>query len=167
MWQHTGENLQRLMAERGLSVGEVARRTGLDERTVRSLQHGASRPRAQTLHRLAQGLDVRVDEFFVDPREMLFRQFDRATNPAVDELVRSRRELFEGWTADDFDELHSRVGTGGPLTTQGALEVVCQMNRRHTLHEKLDLLLESTHADLIAEMLELMYRKVEVTSTES
>jgi transcriptional regulator with XRE-family HTH domain len=152
------------MAERGLSVTQVARRTGLDERTVRALQRGTNRPRAKTLHRLAEGLGVRVDEFLVDPRDMLFRRFDRATNPAVEKLVEQRGELFKHWTADDFDELHSRVGTGGPLTADGALEVVEQMNRRRRLHEKLDLLLESTHAELAAEMLELMYRNVEVVS---
>lgn len=166
MWQHTGENLRRLMAEQGLSLGEVAQRTGLDERTVRALQRGASRPRAKTLHRLARGLGVPVDELFVDPQQMLFRRFDRATNPAVDELLRTRRELFEEWTAEEFDELHSRVGTGGPLTPEGALEVVRRMNRRRDLHGKLDLLLESTHGDLAAEMLDLMYRQVDLSEPE-
>ena len=113
MSDHTRENLLRLMAAGGWSVRRVAERTGLDERTIRGILSGGNKPHPQTLHRLAEGLGVKVDEFFVDPAQLLYRRFDRQTNPVVAEVIETHGELFDGWTEADFDELHSRVGTGG------------------------------------------------------
>jgi transcriptional regulator with XRE-family HTH domain len=162
MADHTRENLQRLMAAEGLSLREVARRTSLDERTVRGVL-GGNKPHPQTLRRLADGLGVKVDEFFVDPAQLLYRRFDRHTNPVVAEVLESHGELFEGWSEADFDELHSRVGTGGSLTVEGTLASVRQMNQKRELHEKLDLLLESSHAQLAAEILDAVYKTVVIT----
>jgi transcriptional regulator with XRE-family HTH domain len=161
MSNHVGNNLQRLMAAGELSIQGVAQRTGLDERTIRGIGRG-HRPHARTLYRLAQGLGVAVDEFFVDPAQLLYRRFDRGTNPLVEDVLQSRSELFEGWREADFDELHSRVGSGGPLTFAGAVAAVEDMNRKRQLHDKLDVLLESSHAQTISGMLELLYRQVVV-----
>ena len=160
MENYAGRNLQRLMAEAGLSVGEVARRAGLDERTVRAVCSGRCRPRGTTLHRLAEGLGAAVDQFFLDPAQLAYRQFDRAANPEVERAVAESPELFRHWTEADFDELNSRVGAGGCLTRQGALEAAGHMNRKRRLHEKLDLLLETTHADLVGEMIDLLYERM-------
>ena len=54
------------------------------------------------------------------------------------------------------------MGTGGPLTPEGAVQVVGEMNRKRQLHEKLDVLLESSQADLAATILTAMYQKVVV-----
>jgi transcriptional regulator with XRE-family HTH domain len=158
------ENLLRLMAIGGLSARGVAQQTGLDERTIRGILTGGNKPHAQTLHRLAEGLGVKVDELFVDPARLLYRRFDQQTNPYVADVIESCPGLFEGWTEADFDELHSRVGTGGPLTTDGALMAVRQMNQKRELHEKLDLLLESSHAELAASILSVLYERVMVDS---
>ena len=69
-------------------------------------------------------------------------------------------EIFADWTESDYDELHSRVGTGGPLTAEGALAAARQMNARRELHDKLDVLLESSQAEVIAGIVELMHQKV-------
>jgi transcriptional regulator with XRE-family HTH domain len=158
----TGQNLERLMARLDLSIAEVAERSGLDERTVRGILRGTNRPQTRSLHRLAEGLGVPVDEFFLDPARLLYRCFDHRTNPVVKDLVESRPKLFDGWGEADFDELHSRVGTGGPLTPEGAQAAAEEMNRKRRLHEKLDVLLESSQADVAAAMLETMYGKVVV-----
>jgi transcriptional regulator with XRE-family HTH domain len=121
MPDHARENLLRLMAGGGLSIRGVAERTGLDERTIRGILSAGAKPHAQTLHRLAEGLGVKVDEFFVDPAQLLYRRFDRQTNPVVAEVLEGHGELFDGWTEADFDELHSRVGAGGALTVEGTL----------------------------------------------
>ena len=79
------------MAAGGLSFGRVAEQTGLDERTIRGILGGGNKPHAQTLHRLAEGLGVKVDEFFVDPAQLLYRRFDRQTNPVVAEVIETTR----------------------------------------------------------------------------
>jgi transcriptional regulator with XRE-family HTH domain len=158
------ENLLRLMAGGGLSIRGVTDRTGLDQRTIRGILNGGNKPHPQTLHRLAEGLGVKIDEFFVDPAQLLYRRFDRQTNPVVAEVLEHHGELFGGWTEADFDELHSRVGAGGALTVEGTLAAVGQMNRKRELHEKLDLLLESSQAEVAAGILNVLYEKVVVSS---
>jgi transcriptional regulator with XRE-family HTH domain len=160
---HARENLLRLMAARGLTLGDVAAQTGLHVRTVRGILHGEKKPHAQTLHRLAEGLGVAVDEFFLEPAQLVYRRFDRQTNPVVAEVIADHKELFRGWSEADFDELHSRVGTGGALTAEGALSAVRQMNRRRELHGRLDLLLESSHAEVAAGILNVLYDKIVVS----
>lgn len=162
MSDFAGENLLRLMAAGGWSIHQVAEKTGLDERTIRGILGGTNRPHARTLHRLAEGLAVPVDEFFLDPTQLLYRRFDRPTNPVVEEILQANPELFAGWTELDFDELHSRVGAGGALTREGAVSAVHGMNRKHELHEKLDLLLESSQAELIGGMIDLAYGQIVV-----
>ena len=130
--------------------------------TIRGILSGGNKPLPQTLHRLAKGLGVKVDEFFIDPAQLLYRRFDQHTNPLVAEVIVCHGELVEGWTEADFDELHSRVGTGGPLTLEGTLAAVRQMNQKHELHEKLDLLLESSQAEVAAGILNVLYEKVVV-----
>jgi transcriptional regulator with XRE-family HTH domain len=146
------------MAAGGLSVRELARRAGLDERTVRKILAG-NRPHAQTLHRLAAGLAVSVDEFYLDDTQLRYRCFDRQTNPMVDEMLGERPNLFAGWTADQFDELHSHMGTGGALTRDGVLLIAERMNRKRQLRQKLDLLLETTHAELIGRIIDAMHEE--------
>jgi transcriptional regulator with XRE-family HTH domain len=156
------ENLLRLMAAEGLSLGRVAERTGLDPRTVRGILGSRHKPHAETLHRLAQGLGVKADELFLDPAQLLYRRFDRQTNPVVADMIAEHGELFDGWTEADFDELHSRVGSGGALTAEGTLTAARRMNEKRELHGKLDLLLESSHAEVAAGILNLLYRQVRI-----
>ena len=139
----------------------MSERTGVDQRTIRGITSGGHRPHARTLHRLAQGLGVSVDEFFLDPARLIYRRFDRQTNPLAAELIEEQGELFEGWRQCDFDELHSRVGAGGALTREGALAAVHLMNRKREIHDKLDILLESTHAQTIGGIVDLMYEEIE------
>jgi hypothetical protein len=107
---------------------------------------------------------VKVDEFFVDPAQLLYRRFDQQTNPVVSDVIETHRELFDGWTESDFDELHSRVGAGGPLTIEGTLTAVREMNQKRELHARLDLLLESSHAEIAAGILNVLYKRIIVDS---
>ena len=162
MSDYAGENLRRLLAGRGLSIRQLAEKTGLDERTIRGILSGTNTPHARTLHRLAEGLGVAVDELFLHPSQLLYRRFDRRTNPVVEEVIESHQELFSDWTVAEFDELHSRVGTGGALTVEGTLAAVHQMNHKRELHEKLDLLLESSQAELIRGIMDVLCKQVVV-----
>ena len=160
MPQCVQENLRRLITQFGWTIHQVAEKSGLDLRTIRGILEGSKRPQARTLNRLARGLGVSSNELFLDPARLLYRHFDRQTNPVVAEVVEDRPELFLGWTEAEFDELHSRVGTGGPLTAEGTVAAVVQMNRSRALHEKLALLLETSQAELICSIVEAMYEKV-------
>jgi DNA-binding XRE family transcriptional regulator len=162
MSNHAKDNLQRLLAAAGMSICRLAELTGLDKRTIRGILNGFKKPHAQTLHRLAAGLGVSVDQLFIDPAQLLYRSFDRQTNPMVDEVLETHGELFEGWTQADFDELNSRVGLGGPLTREGALTAVRLMNRKRDLHGKLDVLLESSQSEVAGEILDVLYEKIAV-----
>ncbi|MBN2218331.1 MAG: helix-turn-helix transcriptional regulator [Pirellulales bacterium] len=159
MSEHTGDNLRRIMVELGLSLGQVVERTGLDRRTIASILDGSNRPHSRSIHRLATGLGVAPDEFFVNPGQLVYRRFDAQANPIVGEVVRRHPELFEGWSEMDFDELHSRFGEGGALTVDGTLDVARQINRNRLIHEKLALLLETSQADTISGIVEVMYRQ--------
>ncbi|MBX3411562.1 MAG: helix-turn-helix transcriptional regulator [Pirellulales bacterium] len=154
-------NLRRIMVRDGLTLAQVIERTGLDSRTVQGLLRvDGKRPHARTLHRLAVGLGVAADELFQNPATLANRSFDRESNPAVDEVVEQRAELFRDWAPSDFDELYSRVGTGGALTREGTLEIVATMNRNREVHEKVALLLESGEAQTLVGIVQVLYDKV-------
>jgi transcriptional regulator with XRE-family HTH domain len=160
-----GHNLRRLMAQLDLTAQGVAIRTGLDERTVKTILSGASlKPHARTLHQLAQGLGVEANEFFQSSLMLSRRRFDRQTNPTVDLLIADRAELFCDWCEADFDELYSRMGTGGALTADGALRAAEAINRKRDLHDKLALLLETEQAEVIAGIVDLLYQRVKATA---
>jgi transcriptional regulator with XRE-family HTH domain len=154
------ENLARLIAAGGLSIDTVAARCGMDRRTIRGILQGSHHPRAHTLYRLAQGLGVAVDEFFLDPSRLLYRRFDQRTNPQVQEAVEAEPELFAQWREADFVELHSCVGTGGPLTREGALAAARQINCRREILEKVTVLLETAQRETIVDIVNMMYDKV-------
>ena len=158
--KNLGYNLQRLMADQGLTVEQVAEGSGLDKRTVMGILHGRKKAQPRTIGRLARGLGVATSELLRQPAQLEYRsRFDRDTNPLVDQAMEAHPTVFAGWTDSDYDELHSRMGTGGPLTAEGALEAARQMNVKRGLHEKLTVLLESSQADVIAGIVELMYGK--------
>lgn len=158
-------NLRRLLARRGLTIGELAAASQVDERTIRGLLLGRNtRPHARTLARLAAGLEVEADEFFLNPARPSPHEFDRRTNPRVDEAIDSHPSLFDGWTAAEFDELHSHFGEGGSLTEEGALAMARAINRKRDVLRKVSLLLESGESDFLVGVVDLLYRRIQVDS---
>jgi len=160
-----GTNVRRLMARLNMTQGEVVEATGLDERTVRSMLRGVTRPHARTLHKLAEGLGVSTDELFQDPYQaadasLAEAMFDRATNPIAVEVVDTHPELFDRWTAADFNELFSRMAVGGELTEAGTLNVAREMNERRELMYQVSVVLESGEADMMRDFIQLMFRRV-------
>lgn len=154
-----GANIRRLMARLDMTLQEVVEATGLDERTLRSMLQGQTRPHARTLHRLASGLGVSTDELFQDPLFAGHAAFDRATNPAVGEVLDQHPEFFVGWGTADFDELFSRMALGGELTSEGVLAATATMNARREVLRQVAVLLETSEADLMREFIDLLYRR--------
>ena len=152
-------NLRRLMARHGLTYDDVVRASGLDERTVRGVARGTNNPHARTLTKLASGLGVDVDELFHQPGQTARQRFDRATNTLVDHIVAARGEVFGRWSDADFDELYSRFGTGGQLTEAGVLAAAEAINARRELWRQVSIILETGEAALLAEFIQLLYRR--------
>jgi transcriptional regulator with XRE-family HTH domain len=155
-------NLRRLMARNGVSFDELVERSGIDARTISGLLNGRQQPQSRTLHRLAAALEVSADEFFQDGARLAHRLFDRQTNPLVDEVIAERPDLFADWTEGDFDDLYSRFGTGGALTREGAAIAAEQINRTREIQTKVAVLLETHEAQLLADFIEMLYRRVAV-----
>jgi len=148
------------MARQGLTYRDVVAATELDERTVRGLVRGTSTPHARTLHKLAQGLEVPVDELFQPSPVPSQPSFDEATNPIVDEIVRTRPELFDHWSETEFGELYSRFGTGGALSESGVVAAAESINAKRSLLRQVAVILESGESQLLTEFVNLLYRRV-------
>jgi transcriptional regulator with XRE-family HTH domain len=153
-------NLRRLMARDGLTYVEVVAASGLDERTIRGIARGKNQPHARTLHKLAHGLGVEIDELFRPLGRSAPRQFDRATNALVESVIEAHPDRFQDWSDADFDELYSRFGAGGQLTESGVLTAAKAMNAKRDLWNQIGVILESGESDLLAEFVDVLYRRV-------
>jgi transcriptional regulator with XRE-family HTH domain len=158
-WATVATNLRRLMARDGLTFEEVVRATGLDERTVRGVVRGTNHAHARTLHKLAGGLGVSVDELFRPVGQLPARRFDRATNTLVENVVAAHSDRFRDWSDADFDELYSRFGTGGQLTEAGVLAAADAANAKREVLRQTGVILETREADLLTQFVELLYRR--------
>ncbi len=157
-------NLRRLMARDGVSFDALVERSGVDARTISGLLNGRQQPQSRTLHRLAEALGVPADEFFQDGARLAHRHLNRQTNPLVEDVIAEQPDLFGEWTEADFDDLYSRFGTGGALTREGAAAAAEQINRTREIQTKVAVLLETHEGALLAEFVELLYRRVAVVT---
>jgi transcriptional regulator with XRE-family HTH domain len=155
-----GANIRRLMARLDMTLQQVVEATGLDERTVRSMSQGDTRPHARTLYKLAEGLGIDTDELFQDPFGVGNVEFDRATNPQVTQVIERHAEIFADWTDAEFAELYSRVAVGGELTEEGALAAAISMNARREVQYQVSVILETNEADILREFIGMMFRRV-------
>jgi transcriptional regulator with XRE-family HTH domain len=160
-------NLRRLMARHGMTYVDVVESSGLDERTIRGIVRGANHPHARTLHKLAHGLGVEIDELFRPLGRSAPREFDRATNSLVEAVVARHPKLFQNWSDAHFDELYSRFGAGGQLTESGVMSTVEAMNAKRDLWNRLGVILESGESGLLAEFVEMLYRRATECNTDS
>lgn len=156
-------NLRRLMALYSLTYDEVVEAAGLDHRTVRAIARAEKNAHARTLRQLAEGLGVAVEELFVDAGSIAAAGFDEATNPIVSQVIESHAALFEGWSAGDFAELHSRFGHGGELNEEGTIRAAEAMNRKREVVHKARVVLESSDGPLLEEFVRMLYDRVQKT----
>jgi transcriptional regulator with XRE-family HTH domain len=154
-------NVRRLMAREGLTFHDIVQTTALDERTLRSLVRGTNNPHARTLHKLAHGLGVEVDELF-EPTGSPRQAFDQATNPIVESVVQEHAEVFQGWSKAELDELASQFGTGGPLSEAGVLAAAEAINAKRALLQQVCVILESSESELLSDFVQLLYQRIRV-----
>lgn len=159
------DNLRRLLARQGMTLAALASAANVDERTIRGLLSGRSaRPHARTLSRLAAGLGVETDELFRNSALDARGDFNRRTNPIVEEIVAEHPRLFAEWSTAELDELYSHFGDGGSLTKEGTLAIVAAINRNREVQRKVALLLETGEAEVLIGIVDLLYQRVVVTS---
>jgi len=165
-------NLLELMRLRKISQKQLIQRTGISRPVVnRWIRLGSERPKWDHLAKLAEVLSLH------DPRDLLdadllqktdktspasHHDVDRQTNPLVEEVSQSRPELFRCFTKDDWDEIYSLHGTGGPLTESGAIRAAEHINAKRALRQKFEALLETEHFAPLAAIIEVMYRDCQV-----
>ena len=155
------------MARDDLTFDDVVEATGLDERTLRSLVRGRNNPHARTLHKLATGLGVEIDELFQLPGAAARQRFDRATNTLVENVVLAHPQVFERWNERDFDELYSRFGAGGQMSENGVLAAAQAMNAKRELWRQISVILESGEAQLLCQLVDILYRRVTAPSNSA
>lgn len=167
----------RIQAERlnrGWTMSELVRRTGINRGTLYRLERGDSaRPQMKTVRALAEAFGVTPESLLGlhppgEPRSVTTRsltveqRFDRTTNPLVSEIIDERPGLFECWTESDVDELYSLFGTGGQLTRSGVVEAAEAINRKRETIRKLHVVLETGLRDQAVDLIDALYRIVRV-----
>jgi transcriptional regulator with XRE-family HTH domain len=113
--EHVGQLLKQLREERGISMREVSRRSGLSANAMSMIERGLTSPSVSTLYRLTDALNV--------PITALFRQ-DHAQEAIVFRPVTDRTQIpfpfgvWEGLGGEDF------IGRMQPfmLTLEGGAE---------------------------------------------
>lgn len=153
------ENFRILLARSGFSAEELSQRCSVHLRTIRKILAGGCNPHPSTLGKLAAGLGVDVEDFFCEAARRRYRRWDRAANREIDDAIRERPELFQGWTEVDFDVIYSRFGTGGPLTREGVEAMAQMQNEARLAYSQLALVLESPDRELALSLLRLLYSR--------
>lgn len=177
--QRLGERIRQLRLSRGWGIDTLASRAKLSRTTLHNLENGTTaNPRASTLKRLAETLDVTVGRLLEDRPEPLVhvpaaqtdddrRQLDRHTNPLIDETLALRPRMFDGWSPENWDELYSEFGMGGALTQEGVIEAATRINRKRQTLRQLEVVLETDLAEVAARMIDSLYEMVKAPDPES
>lgn len=164
-------NLRWLMQWRGISFSELVRRTGIERHVIaRWMKSGAEKPRSEYLTRMASVLGLedprlifevdlheRQDDLLPQPRTI-----DRSTNPLIEQVVTEQPQLFASFSEDDWDEIYSLHGTGGPLTAEGVIGSADHINAKRDLRQKFEAVMETDYFPTLQSIIELMYRDTEV-----
>jgi len=161
---------------RGWDVVELERRSGVGRTTLYHLEKGnTQRVRSSTIAAIARAFEIEVSDLLsaagaggaLEAARSAERRrsaaFDRATNPAVAEVARERPEVFDGWTADDWEEINSQFGVGGQLTPLGALKAAEAINDKRETIRQLQVVLETHLRDVARGVIETFYRMVQAT----
>ncbi|MFQ5733519.1 MAG: helix-turn-helix domain-containing protein [Planctomycetaceae bacterium] len=163
--RHLACRIQRACLRRGWDRGELAQRSGVSRTTLyQLLRGGVSQPRASTLKRIADALDIPVSDLVAGednpPGFDTASRFDRATNPCVNEVSEECAGLFAGWTAAEWDELYSSFGVGGPLTPEGVVQAAIDINRKSEVVQRLNVVLETHLRNVAVSLIDALFEQV-------
>jgi hypothetical protein len=175
--------ISRLVRERGWNQEDFAKFTRLNRQTVRQIMVpearavGNHRLRNATIGACARALGLTVTELEMLPLERLLsrvhadaktdgdhklrRLYEQATQPELLAWMERNPDRTKQLGAEEIDELLSLQGTGGPLTTLGVEHFVGQIERKRKLHQKVSAIAGTEYVDLLEQMVDLMYDKVQ------
>jgi transcriptional regulator with XRE-family HTH domain len=171
--------IARLVEERGWNQEEFARIANLNRQTVRQIlvPAGDRRLRNATVAACAKALNLSVHELRTLPLERLLprmhgghpangddqmrRLYELATQPELLGWIERNPERARQLTAEELDELLSLQGTGGPLTTLGVDHFVNLIERKRKLMHKVQAIAGTEYIDLLEQLVELMFEKVQ------
>lgn len=178
--EHMSACIRAACVRKGWDLNDLAKRAGMSRTTLYHLERGRTRvPHVATLRKLAAVLEIDADELCGQSnlscdsitsngeqqpliRAEDRRQFDRATNKAVDEVSAERAELFANWSESEWDELYSTFGTGGQLREAGVVDVAQSINRRREVVRKLEVIMDTHLADTASTVIDALYQMVQV-----
>jgi len=169
--EHLPEGIAALLRtgriRKGWKQSELAEHAGVSRTTLIHLERGATQePHAATLSKLAHALDIPPEQFVAAQSIEVAREqtdFDRQSNPALAEAAERYPQRFRHLTPADWAELAGQFGVGGGLTVEGALAAVDRLQSdKDTLH-KLKLVLQTHLREPAQQLIEALYRSVEVT----
>ncbi|MBI4465756.1 MAG: helix-turn-helix transcriptional regulator [Acidobacteria bacterium] len=106
-----GETIRRIRQRRGLSQGEMQKRTGILRSYLSRVENGHTVPSFATLQRLATAMEVTLSEFFVEEEE------------------RSPDGVVADATSACLQELRGYLPLLSPQQRQELLEMVKEMTR--------------------------------------
>ena len=171
--------IARLVEERGWNQEDFARQASLNRQTVRQIMQpaGDRRLRNVTISRCARALGLSVNELRNLPVERLLlrlsqhqaedgdcaqrRLYDLATQPELQAWLACHPEQARQLTADEFDELLSLQGTGGPLTNTGVEHYVALIERKRRLIQQVQVVAGTEYIDLLEQLVGILYDKVQ------
>lgn len=177
--QVIGKRLRSARLRKGWNQSELSARSGVSRTTLFQMERGAiPSPRAATLHRLAEALEIPVAYLNPDQpidlerwlhetpavRSTAAGEFDRQTNPYVEVVLQQFPQVFAGFTQEDWEELYSSFGTGGALTEDGVRRTAEGIAKKRETLRRLSILLETHLGDAAAAMVDSLFDLVKVAN---
>jgi transcriptional regulator with XRE-family HTH domain len=171
--------IARLVQERGWNQEDFARIAGLNRQTARQIMMptGERRLRNATISACARALGLTVGELLDQPLdrllvrmnnqppppsdEKLHRLYEQATQPELRSWMERNPERAKHLTPEEFDELLSLQGTGGPLTSIGVEHFVEIIERKRHLIDQVHAIAGTEYLDVLEKLVELMYEKIQ------
>ena len=152
-----------------MSPQKLSERTDIPRSVInRWLRQGANRIKADYLTRLAAALNL-ADPYAMfetcsssDRDARFLFHIDLQTNPAIEQVARVHPDVFIKFTPDDWRELYSLHGTGGPLTEEGVLASARRLDAKRELRAKFEAILETEHFDTLSRLIDVLHRDTSV-----